>query len=204
MACFSFIWLFLSTSPSKTYLFYDIFFLVKLISCYFSYIHMLLLKSWLFWRLCIGTKNSDIDILSTLPFRSDFYCSCSLFLFCQTSLKIATKPKCIEWAKYFLSRPKRWFIFVFLPLDNSITIEISFITFHNVQSQILFENILIDILFLILYWIVLKTMWWATKSFLIQVKVSDVFTVKLDIIGWFLHVKKIEKHACSHQKLLMR
>ena len=98
---------FLSTSPSKTYLFYDIFFLVKLISCYFSYIHMLLLKSWLFWRLCIGTKNSDIDILSTLPFRSDFYWSCSLFLFCQTSLKIATKPKCIEWAKYFLSGPKR-------------------------------------------------------------------------------------------------
>ena len=113
VACFSFIWLFLSTSPSKTYLFYDIFFLVKLISCYFSYIHMLQLKSRLFWRLCIGTKNSDIDILSTLPFRSDFYCSCSLFLFCQTSLKIATKPKCIEWAKYFLSRPKRWFIFVF-------------------------------------------------------------------------------------------
>ena len=44
----------------------------KLISCYFGYIHMLQLKSWLFWRLCNGTKNLDIDILSTLLLASDF------------------------------------------------------------------------------------------------------------------------------------
>ena len=65
-------------------------FLFELISCYFGFIHMFQLKSWLFWRSSNGTKNLYIDILSTLPFRSEFYCSYTQLLFCKGIIKITT------------------------------------------------------------------------------------------------------------------